>query len=81
MLKLFRSFFFDIGYVNKICNVVFFNFLVIKSKMRFIVFGKKIKIFFVIELNNIYIVINMNDKFRNCKYYKDVFVYIVMRYF
>lgn len=49
--------------------------------MRFIVFGKKIKIFFVIELNNIYIVINMNDKFRNCKYYKDVFVYIVMRYF
>lgn len=43
----------DIGHANKICNAVSSNFSVTKSKMRFIVSGKKTKTSFVTDLNNI----------------------------
>ena len=51
--KSLRLFSLDIGHANKICNAVSSNFSVTKSKMRFIVSGKKTKTSFVTDLNNI----------------------------
>ena len=49
--KSFRLPSLDIGHANKICNAVSSNFSVTKSKMRFIVSGKKTKSSFVTALN------------------------------